>query len=427
MRGSVGSAPLRRFSTTLVVLLVATALVTVAAAAPSLPAPSASPSPNGEPRLAGTMPAVESAILRELTRAGLTDHVTFIGAATNGRLTLARISFTYGLIGIQEPLAALMQRATAIGRAALGAAASLDQVHISGFYQEQGTFDGNRRDVTFSAAYQRRDLPGPPNPARMWLHPALAQASAEALASHAARRAEIARLAVRLESEPAFSGTVGETTVELERRLEGLRRGGLRIGVLYRGDPRRHELALTFDDGPEPVYTTLLLDTLDQLGLKATFFLIGQRVEQFPYLARDIAAGGHELGNHSFHHRNLTRLEPVVVDDELLATQVAIQQATGQTPRYFRPPGGRYNSIVLRIAASRRLITIFWTDNPADYMQFRERILEARLLGRVGNGGILLLHTGVDQTIQILPEAMRILRNRGFSIGPVSMLLKDVR
>jgi len=132
-------------------------------------------------------------------------------------------------------------------------------------------------------------------------------------------------------------------------------------------------------------------------------------------------------GNHSFHHRNLTRLEPVAVDDELLAAQIAIQTATGQTPRYFRPPGGRYNSSVLRIAASRRLITVFWTDNPADYMLFRESVLQARLLGRVGNGGILLLHIGVDQTIQILPEALRILRSRGFSIGPVSMLLKDIR
>ncbi len=416
---------MRRIATCLGVWFIVTAVVTIAAAAPSQTPPPAIPMADGEPKLAGVLPVVESAILRELTRDGLTDRVVLIEAATNGRLILARISFTYGLMGIQEPLVTLLRRATAIGRAALTSAPGLDQVHLSGFYQEQGPFDGNRRDVTFSAAYQRRDLPGPPNPARMWLHPSLAQVSPEAPASHAARRAEIARWGVRLETEPAFSGTVSETTAELERRLEGLRRGGLRIGVLYRGDPQRRDLALTFDDGPEPLYTTLLLDTLNQLGLKATFFLIGQRVEQFPYLARDIVAAGHELGNHSFHHRNLTRLEPVQVDEELLGTQLAIQQATGVTPRYFRPPGGRYNTSVLRVAASRRLITVFWTDNPGDYLLFRERVLEARLLGRVGNGGILLLHTGVDETIQILPEAVRILRGKGFSLGPVSALLRN--
>ncbi len=404
--------------------LIVTAVVTMAAAAPFPTTPSVASPQTGEPKLAGVLPFVESAILRELTRTGLLDRIILIEAATNGRLTIARISFTYGLVGVQDPLLTLTQRAAAIGRAAFTGVPALDQVHLQGFYLEEGYFDGNRRDPTFTAALHRRDLPALIQPARMWMHPALLQVNPEALTARQARRAEVARMTLRLESEPAFSGTVGETAAELEQRLEGLRRGGLRVGTLYRGDPQRRELALTFDDGPEPLYTTLLLDTLDQLGLKATFFLVGQRVEQFPYLARDIAAAGHEFGNHSFHHRNLTRLEPVEVDEELLATQVAIQRATGVTPRYFRPPGGRYDTTVLRVAASRRLITVFWTDNPGDYLQYRERTLEARLLGRVGGGGILLLHTGIDQTIQILPETTRILRGRGFGLGSVSMLLK---
>jgi peptidoglycan/xylan/chitin deacetylase (PgdA/CDA1 family) len=397
--------------------------ITVAVSAPiqaGLPAPLA----GGETKLAGVLPAVESAMLRELIRAGVSDRVVLIEAATNGHLTLARVSFTYSLARSPEPLVALLLRATAIARASLASSPSLDQVHLSGFYQEQGPFDGNRRDATFTAAYRRQDLPGLPNLTRMWMHPALEQANPDALASRAARSAEIARLGVQLETQPAFSGTEGETSADLERRLEGLKRGGLRIGVLYRGSPKQRDLALTFDDGPEPLYTTLLLDTLSRLGLKATFFLIGERVEQFPYLARDIVEAGHELGNHSFHHRNLTRLEPVQVDEELQSTQVAIERATGVTPRFFRPPGGRYNATTLRVAAARRLITIFWTDDPGDYLLFRERVLKMRLLGRVGNGGILLLHTGVDQTIQVLPEATQVLRDRGYALGPVSTLLR---
>ncbi len=415
---------MHRIAVPLITWLMVTSVATMAAAAPFSTAPSPASPPYGEPNLAGVLPSVESAILRELTRDGLVERIALIEAATNGRLTIARISFAYGLAGPADPLAALMHRTAAIGRAAFASVPALDQVHLQGFYLEQGYFDGNRRDPTFTAAFQKRDLPTLTNPARMWMHPALLQVSPEALAAQQARRAEVARLTLRLESEPAFSGTAGETAAELEHRLEGLRRGGLHVGTLYRGDPRRRELALTFDDGPEPLYTTLLLDTLDQLGLKATFFLIGQRVEQFPYLARDIVAAGHELGNHSFHHRNLARMNPVQVDEELLATQVAIEQATGVTPRYFRPPGGRYNATVLRVAASRQLITVFWTDNPADYLQFPERTLEARVLGRVGGGGILLLHTGIDQTIQILPETTRILHSRGFVLGPVSMLLR---
>ena len=107
-------------------------------------------------------------------------------------------------------------------------------------------------------------------------------------------------------------------------------------------------MALTFDDGPFPIYTTLLLDTLDRLHLTATFFLIGEQVEQYPYFAQAIARAGHEIGNHSFHHPNLTQLAAQAVEDELRRTQEVITAVTGQTPRYFRPPGGDYNDTVLR-------------------------------------------------------------------------------
>jgi peptidoglycan/xylan/chitin deacetylase (PgdA/CDA1 family) len=403
------------------------ALVLIVSVPPAAPGPAPTPTPAVQalPRLAGVLPPVEAAILREFARAGLADRVVRIEAATNDRLTLARVSFTYGLRGVPDPLTALTQHVTAMARTALTGVPRLDGIHFQGFYHEAGWFNGRRRDPTFTAAYDRRDLPGLANTDRVWIHPALATVSPEALGAHTAARASLAQVAAELELSPAFAGTVTETERELTQRLEGLRRGGVRQGVLYRGDPDRRELALTFDDGPEALYTTLLLDTLDRLRLRATFFLVGQRVEQFPYLARDIARAGHELGNHSFFHRRLPSLRPEEIDEEIQATQAVVRRVTGLTPRFFRPPGGRYNAMVLRVAAARHLVTVFWTDDPADYAQPGEDVLRLRVLGRVTNGGILLLHTGIDQTIQVLPAVTGRLRERGFSLGPASMFLRE--
>jgi len=193
--------------------------------------------------------------------------------------------------------------------------------------------------------------------------------------------------------------------------------------VIFRGDPSRREVAITFDDGPFPIYTTLLLDTLARLGIKATFFLVGEQVQHYPYLAQATVRAGHEIGNHTFHHVRLSQLPEQQIEDEITRAQEVITEVTGVRPRYFRPPGGKFAFPVLRAASALGLTTVFWTANSGDYEHPGMAVLEGKILGRVGSGGILLLHEGVAQTIRVLPHATAMLRQRGLTPTSLSDLL----
>ncbi len=386
------------------------------------------------PHLAGTLPAVEQPILGGLQRAGLADRVVRIAADTNGHLTAVSLVFTYRAAG-GSALRDLQEYAWRLITTAFGSVVGLDEVDLTGFHDPGGPFDGARRDVTFTAAVAAPELsrlpPGTAAPQafrslpRVWYYPALL-ASPDTTADLSRLSGTVPSVVARRERAPVFSGSPAERTAEAEHQRVGGRIGAVVEEKLYRGNPASPRLALTFDDGPEPLYTTLLLDTLDRAGAKATFFLVGLRVQQYPYLAQAIAQRGHELGNHTFHHRNLARLPEAQVRDELAAAQREIDQTTGVAPRFFRPPGGDYTAAVLRAARDLHLITVFWTDDPGDYARPSPVRLEATLLARVSNGGILLLHQGVRETIEILPQTLEILRGHGFVITTVGGLLAAV-
>lgn len=387
------------------------------------------------PRLAGTLPSAESAMLAALQADHLADRIIRIAADTNGHITVAAIVLTYRASG-PAILRDLQDYVWAVARTVFAAVPGLNELDLTGFHQGDGGFDARRRDVTFSAsitademAHRRSPLSGPDalgSLPHVWYY--------HALLAPEVKSAELERHKTAVppplrgpERTPTFSGAPEQRAAEVRNRLSAHSAGGVVNFELFRGDPTVRTLALTFDDGPVPLYTPLLLDTLNRLGLKATFFLIGLRVQQYPYLARAIARAGHELGNHSFHHVNLTQIPEAQLVEELTRTQQMIGEVTGVAPQYFRPPGGRYDPTVLRAARDLGLITVFWTDDPADYARPSPLLLEAKLLARVSNGGILLLHQGVGETIDILPQAVHILQRRGFAIKPVSGLLAAER
>jgi len=403
--------------------IVRVAFVLLLAAVFGVSLPQAAHAQSGHP---GRLPDVEALVWYELTRSGNANRVSAVEVLTNGHLTIAGIKITYRLATVADPTSRLRLRAIAIASAAFAAAPALDQVHLSGFYLEEGAFDYRRRDVTFSAAFRRKDIAEPRAVTRVWTHPALsAPTPDERIKTLETRRYPGESRRVGPEPGLLFAGPVNEWPGSAQR-FDNPRGDAathrLPIRVIFRGGQSTRAVALTFDDGPDPIYTTLLLDTLERLGLRATFFLIGDRVEAFPYFARDIVAAGHELGNHSFHHVNLARLQPADLEHEIGATQQVIQQVTGVVPQYFRPPGGNYNRAVLHTVSQHGLTTVFWTDNPADYSGAGTAALEAKLLGRISNGGIILLHQGVEDTIRTLPRAIDTLRQRGYAIVAVSAL-----
>jgi peptidoglycan/xylan/chitin deacetylase (PgdA/CDA1 family) len=204
-------------------------------------------------------------------------------------------------------------------------------------------------------------------------------------------------------------------------------RKGLRYDELWRGDPQTPVVALTFDDGPHPDFTPKLLDILKRENVKATFFVVGRMAEQYPQLIRAERAAGHVVGNHTYHHVNLTKIPIDEIATEWQACQDVVQSITGGTMRFCRPPGGDYDGDVITAAMALGLTTVLWTDDPGDYASPGDRTIDRRVLGAISSGGIVLLHDGVQQTLDILPGLIASLKRRGFRFETVEQMKAGLR
>ncbi|WP_446216676.1 polysaccharide deacetylase family protein [Micromonospora sp. IBHARD004] len=186
-------------------------------------------------------------------------------------------------------------------------------------------------------------------------------------------------------------------------------------------------IALTFDDGPLPQWTPMVLDTLDRLAVPATFFLVGTRVRQHAALLRG-RLGGHEVGNHSWAHRDLARLDAHAAYDDLRRSHDAIAEVAGAPPRLVRPPWGHLGGAMLHAAARLDYRLVFWTlqmvegEFPGDPVGHARRIV-----ADVRPGTILLGHdVGPERrlvALRGLPDMVTGLRARGYTFVTVSQLL----
>lgn len=190
--------------------------------------------------------------------------------------------------------------------------------------------------------------------------------------------------------------------------------GGQRLITLAHGDRREKTIALTFDDGPHSTKTLKLLDLLDRYNVKATFFVVGKMADKAPILVREEARRGHTIANHSYSHPNLSLLKPAEVGYEFRACSDSIEEITGARPRYCRPPGGELNARVTRVAADSGMTTVLWTDDPGDYANPGANVILSRTLKYASPGGIILLHDGIQQTLDVLPAIIQNLRKQGY-------------
>jgi len=200
---------------------------------------------------------------------------------------------------------------------------------------------------------------------------------------------------------------------------------GYKFNKIIRGDIRKQRIALTFDDGPHPVYTLQLLDILRRTHTPATFFVVGRQVEKNPALVQLEVAEGHEVGNHTYDHVNLTLIPPELIPYELDQCDAAIKKATGSSARFFRPPGGDYNGDVIRDAAKRGYITTLWTNDPGDFQKPPADVILHRALDHLENGAIILMHDGIPQTLKVLPQFIAEARRRGYQFVTISQLARD--
>lgn len=198
---------------------------------------------------------------------------------------------------------------------------------------------------------------------------------------------------------------------------------------LYSGNPQVPEIALCFDDGPNPLYTSQILSILQSYGIHATFFVIGQQAANNPGLVLQEYQEGNAMGNHTWDHPNLTTLTAAQVRTELLSTSNKIASITGQTPVVFRPPGGNFNSSVQSIAANLGLSTVLWNVDPKDWSLPGVNAIIQNVLNSTTNGSIILMHDGGgdrSETVAALPTIISTLLQRGYRFVTIPQMIQDL-
>ncbi len=203
-------------------------------------------------------------------------------------------------------------------------------------------------------------------------------------------------------------------------------------GVLFRIQTQQKIVALTFDDGPDPVFTPQVLKLLDEYQVKATFFLLGRQAEAYPDLVRRIKARGHTLGNHSFSHAfNLSLMPREEIRREILKAQEVLFRITGEYPILFRSPMGWVSEDLIAVCQELNLPIINGSIKAGDVsLPGTEHIISA-VLDWVQAGDIIILHDAGGfgfyrdrtQTLQALPVILETLKERGYRFVTVPELL----
>ncbi|MFC5403418.1 polysaccharide deacetylase family protein [Cohnella soli] len=193
--------------------------------------------------------------------------------------------------------------------------------------------------------------------------------------------------------------------------------------------PNRKLVALTFDDGPDGKYTGEILDILKEKHVKATFFLVGTQVAKYPGVAKRIVTEGHDIGNHSWSHADLTKLSAQALQDQLNKTQAAIFKATGVTSDLMRTPYGAYNDSVLNEIHKQEMTHVFWTVDTKDWAGTSVANMYKNVMSHTHKGGIILMHSfggrkhAIDHTVALLPAIIKDLQAKGYEFVTVNELI----
>jgi peptidoglycan/xylan/chitin deacetylase (PgdA/CDA1 family) len=201
------------------------------------------------------------------------------------------------------------------------------------------------------------------------------------------------------------------------------------FGEVIRGPRGKSEIALTFDGGADAECFEDLIGALSRAHVNSTFFITGRFTQKHADCAVEITKHGHEIGNHTWSHLNLTQQSDEIVRDEITRAERAIAQASGQDPRpRWRAPYGERDNRVLKIAAALGYRSIYWTLDSLDAVEpvKSPQFLIDRITSKSDaelDGAIILLHVGVRSTADALPAIISNLQGRGFQLVTISKLL----
>ncbi len=197
--------------------------------------------------------------------------------------------------------------------------------------------------------------------------------------------------------------------------------------ALYTGDTAQKQIYLTFDAGYENGYTPHILDVLKKHHIQATFFLVGNFIETAPELVKRMVSEGHLVGNHTYSHPDMSKIrDEKSFTDELTKLETLYQQTTGKPmPKFYRPPQGKYSEDNLAMAKKLGYTTVFWSLAYVDWYNDDQPTKEeafSKLIPRIHNGAVVLLHSTSRTNSEILDELLTKWENMGYSFATVDKI-----
>lgn len=195
----------------------------------------------------------------------------------------------------------------------------------------------------------------------------------------------------------------------------------------FLGDTGEKVIYLTFDAGYENGCTAQILDVLQKHGVKAAFFLVGNYIEQNPELVKRMAAEGHIVGNHTYHHYDMSKIsDPASFREELESLEQLYQELTGQPmAKYYRPPQGIYSEENLKMAKELGYKTVFWSLAYVDWLNDQQPTGDeafSKLIPRIHNGAVVLLHSTSQTNAAILDELLTRWETLGYRFATLEDL-----
>lgn len=209
-----------------------------------------------------------------------------------------------------------------------------------------------------------------------------------------------------------------EYTISMDTEL-GLRP---QITTGERGDMAVRRVAITFDDGPHPTCTPMLLEGLKERGVKASFFITGENAERYPKLVKQIAKEGHLIGNHTYHHTNLQNASKKMIEEEVVSANEVIKKITGEPPQFIRPPFGACQEI---IEEQTGLLCVLWTIDPLDWCTMDADRVTQKVVTNAKENDIILLHDEYETSVTAALRIIDILQEKGFEFVTVDEILLD--
>lgn len=194
---------------------------------------------------------------------------------------------------------------------------------------------------------------------------------------------------------------------------------------LCRGSGFSRVVAITFDDGVDPLMTPKVLEVLRRYDAKATFFIIGEKAHRHPEIVRQIVNDGHTIGNHSYYHQGCFPIKSTsAICKEIDMCNQAIKSATGLEVQFFRPPFGVTNPMVGRAVRRSKLTSIGWSIRSFDTMGGDIKRISSRVIRRLKAGSVVLLHDNLDGADLLLESILIQMREKGLSAVTINQLFE---